>query len=201
MVALTQVLTVTAKGQVVLPIAFRQLLSLEAGNKLLFETQKDGVRITRVGIPCHMDVHVKGLITQLRAKGGNLAREMVDPYFGYQLLRRKTGEFETAIKNSNVSVLSTRGQLTIPQSIRSVMGFDCGSKIIIELENEHATLRRPDGTAYLKDSAKFLLSRIGEEIKKGQNITDWGGAIAMRMSHSTGKTMDVHDPIVGKVNL
>jgi AbrB family looped-hinge helix DNA binding protein len=199
MVALNQVLTVTSKGQVVLPGPVRQLLSLEAGNQVLFEFQKDGVRMTRVGLPCHFDIQVKGLITQFRNKGENLDSELVDPYFGYQLLRRKTGELQVVTKSRHISTLSTRGQLTLPQAVRGEWDLVPGSKIVIELRNEHATFKRFDTTMHIDESIKPKLKRIEEEINKGQNITDWGGAIATRMSNSTGKTSDMYVLVVGKV--
>lgn len=199
MVALNQVLTVTSKGQVVLPGPVRQLLSLEAGNQVLFEFQKDGVRMTRVGIPYHFDAQVRGLITQFRTKGANLASELVDPYFGYQLLRRKTGELQAITKSPYISTLSSRGQLTLPLAVRGGWDLVPGSRIVIELRNEYAMFKRFDATTHIEESIKPKLIRIEEEINKGHCITDWGGAIATRMSTSTGKTSDMYVLVVGKV--
>ena len=64
----TQVLTVSSKGQISLPVSIRKLLSIETGDKLVAYASGDVIMLKTLKLPTAEEIDVNDIIKSVRKR-------------------------------------------------------------------------------------------------------------------------------------
>ncbi|MCC7006285.1 MAG: type II toxin-antitoxin system PrlF family antitoxin [Ottowia sp.] len=101
-----------------------------------------------------------------------------------------------------VATLTSKGQITLPKSIRQALGVDVGGKIAFDLEGSDVIVRRVSDLDQEKDPAMLgFLSVLENDIRSGQHVTTLPENLiaSMRSILVSGATVD--SDITGEVDL
>jgi len=99
-----------------------------------------------------------------------------------------------------VATVTSKGQITLPKSIRHALGVDCGSKIAFDLLNSQVTVSRVDEPHRDPAIAGFL-SLLEKDIQSGRNITSLPEDLARSMLETLQHPADPDEEITGDVEL
>ncbi|WP_391529786.1 type II toxin-antitoxin system PrlF family antitoxin [Photorhabdus akhurstii] len=93
--------------------------------------------------------------------------------------------------------LTSKGQITLPWSIRQVLGVDTGSQLAFELRNgevvvTHVRVEHEDPLI------GAFLDLLSEDIQAG-HMSDLPKELDEAMQHNTGHVIDLNENIVGDV--
>ncbi|CAN5476910.1 type II toxin-antitoxin system PrlF family antitoxin [soil metagenome] len=101
-----------------------------------------------------------------------------------------------------LSTISSKGQTTVPKSVRQALGLSEGDQIAFRVDDSGVTLRRADdarGDPALGAFLDFLANDIASHPAKLKTLSP---TMAKRMASLTkGMTFDPDEPIEGNVDL
>lgn len=99
-----------------------------------------------------------------------------------------------------VATLTSKGQITLPKSIRQVLGVDAGGKVSFDLRGGTVVVSRAE--AEHEDPAiGAFLDLLEADIRTGQHVHALPDDLAHAMLAATGRAVDLDDPIEGDVAL
>src|SRR5574337_1091403 len=109
------------------------------------------------------------------------------PYHGGIAIRR------TAMPAIHeVATLTSKGQITLPKSIRQALGADTGSKLAFELRGGEVVVTRADAEHEDPAIAAFL-TLLASDIEAGRNIRGLPEDLARTMLEHAGHKVDLGD--------
>lgn len=105
----------------------------------------------------------------------------------------------TAIRE--VATLTSKGQVTLPKSIRQALQLDAGSKITFDLQGAQVLVSRADKADHEDPAIAGLLALLEKDIQTGQRLTDLPRGVADSMLAALAREVDVEAEISGDVAL
>ncbi|MEY4001735.1 MAG: hypothetical protein RI968_853 [Pseudomonadota bacterium] len=100
------------------------------------------------------------------------------------------------------ATLTSKGQLTLPKSIRQALGVDAGGKVAFDLNGSQVVVYRVEDSAGHRDPAiEGFLSLLETDIRSGQNLTSLPQALERSMMNASKRQVDLDDEIEGDVSL
>ena len=91
-----------------------------------------------------------------------------------------------------IATLTSKGQITLPKSIRQVLGVDTGGKVAFDLRGSEVVVTRAD--AEHEDPAiGAFLTLLARDIEAGRNIRGLPGDLARTMLEHAGHKVVLGD--------
>ena len=100
-----------------------------------------------------------------------------------------------------VATITTKGQITLPKSIRQALGVDSGDKIKFSLMDDQVVVTRINENSHEDPAIKSFLSLLEKDIQSGRHIISLPEALAAKMLAATGRSQDLDKEIIGDVAL
>ncbi len=100
-----------------------------------------------------------------------------------------------------VATITTKGQITLPKSIRQALGVDSGDKIKFHLMDDQVVVTRINEDSHEDPAIKGFLSLLEKDIQSGRHITSLPEALAAKMLAATFRSQDPGKEIIGDVAL
>ena len=98
------------------------------------------------------------------------------------------------------ATLTSKGQITLPKSIRQALGVDTGGKIAFELRGGEVIVTRAD--AEHEDPAiGAFLDLLEQDIRQGKHVGNLPDDLAQAMLANLADPLDLHHDIEGDVEL
>ena len=91
-----------------------------------------------------------------------------------------------------VATLTSKGQVTLPKSIRQALGVEAGSKLVFELRGGEVVVTRTDAEHQDPAIAAFLTLLAGD-IAAGRNVRGLPEELARTMLEHAGHKVDLGD--------
>lgn len=91
-----------------------------------------------------------------------------------------------------VATLTSKGQVTLPKSIRQALGADTGSKLAFELRGGEVVVTRADAEHEDPAIAAFLVL-LARDIEAGRNVRGLPEELARTMLEHAGHKVDLSD--------
>ena len=91
-----------------------------------------------------------------------------------------------------VATLTSKGQVTLPKSIRQALGVEAGSKLVFELRGGEVVVTRTDAEHQDPAIAAFL-SLLAGDIEAGRNVRGLPEDLARTMLEHAGHKVDLGD--------
>ncbi len=91
-----------------------------------------------------------------------------------------------------VATLTSKGQITLPKSIRQALGADTGSKLAFELRGAEVVVTRADAEHEDPAIAAFL-ALLARDIEAGRNVRGLPEDLARTMLEHAGHKVDLGD--------
>lgn len=99
-----------------------------------------------------------------------------------------------------VATLTSKGQITLPKSVRQILGVDSGGKIAFDVKDGEIVVTR--AVAEHEDPAiGAFLSLLEADIRTGRNLQSLPDDLAKAMLANARHAADLDDDIDGKVAL
>lgn len=99
-----------------------------------------------------------------------------------------------------VATLTSKGQVTLPKSIRQALGLDTGSKVAFDLRDGKVVVTRADAP-HEDPAIGAFLSLMEAEIQAGRHVRELPRELVQAMLAETGHAVDVDEDIDGEVAL
>jgi antitoxin PrlF len=100
-----------------------------------------------------------------------------------------------------VATITTKGQITLPKSIRQALGVASGDKIKFHLMDDQVIVTRIIEDSHEDPAIRSFLSLLEKDIQSGRHITSLPEALATKMLAATGQSRGLDKEIVGDVAL
>lgn len=99
-----------------------------------------------------------------------------------------------------VATLTSKGQITLPKSIRQALGADTGSKLAFELRGGEVVVTRADAEHEDPAIAAFL-TLLARDIEAGRNVRGLPEDLARAMLEHAGHKVDLGDDFAEDVEI
>lgn len=99
-----------------------------------------------------------------------------------------------------LATITSKGQVTLPKSIRQALGVDVGGKIAFKLRDGEVVVSRSDSEHEDPAIAAFL-NLLEDDIRAGRHIHSLPEDLAQSLLKEAGHAVDPDDPIEGDVVL
>lgn len=96
--------------------------------------------------------------------------------------------------------LTSKGQVTLPKSIRQALGVSTGARICFELRGEEVVVTRAEGE-HSDPAISAFLTLLEEDLRYGRHIAGLPDDLAQAMEESLGQSWSQDDDIEGDVAL
>lgn len=100
-----------------------------------------------------------------------------------------------------VATITTKGQITVPKSIRQALGVDAGDKIKFHLMDDQVVVTRINEESHEDPAIKGFLLLLEKDIQSGRHVTTLPEALAVKMQAATDRSRDLDKEIIGDVAL
>lgn len=99
-----------------------------------------------------------------------------------------------------IATLTSKGQVTVPRSVRQLSGIDTGGKIVLDVHGGEAMISRVD--AIHEDTAiGAFLGLLEADIRSGRNLTTLPEDLAQTMLANANHPVNPDGEIDGEVAL
>lgn len=99
-----------------------------------------------------------------------------------------------------IATLTSKGQVTVPKSVRQLLGLDTGGKIAFDVRAGEVVVSRAD--AVHEDPAiGAFLSLLEADIRAGRNLQTLPQELAETLLANAGHDIDLDEDIEGEVSL
>lgn len=100
-----------------------------------------------------------------------------------------------------VATITSKGQITLPKSIRQALGVDFGGKVAFDLAGDRVIVTRVEEQAHEDPAIVSFLRLLEKDVQSGQHITTLPDELARSMLAALGKQVNLNEDIVGDVTL
>ena len=100
-----------------------------------------------------------------------------------------------------VAALTSKGQVTLPKSIRQALRLDAGSKIAFDLQGSQVVVSRAENSDHEDPAIAGLLALLEKDIQTGRHLTVLPRRVADAMRLALARDVDIDAEIVGDVAL
>lgn len=98
-----------------------------------------------------------------------------------------------------VATVTSKGQITLPRSIRQALGVDFGDKVTFSLHGNKVIVTRNEDAEHRDPAILCFLSFLEKDIESGSTVHPLPAPLAQAMSASLAHNVD--DEIQGHVEL
>lgn len=99
-----------------------------------------------------------------------------------------------------IATLTSKGQVTLPKSVRQLLGIDTGGKIAFDVRGGEIVVSRVD--AIHEDPAiGAFLGLLEADIRSGRNLTTLPEHLAQTMLANANHSVNLDEDIDGEVSL
>lgn len=99
-----------------------------------------------------------------------------------------------------IATLTSKGQVTIPKSVRQLLGLDTGGKIAFDVRAGEVVLSRASA-AHEDPAIGAFLSLLEADIRAGRNLRTLPQELAETLLANAGHGIDLDQDIEGEVSL
>lgn len=100
-----------------------------------------------------------------------------------------------------VTTITSKGQITLPKSIRQALGVDLGAKVAFDLRGSQVVVTRVEDELHQDPAIGSFLALLEKDIASAQNTTTLPRDLALAMLSATRRTVDCREEIDGDVDL
>lgn len=97
-----------------------------------------------------------------------------------------------------VATLTSKGQITLPKSVRQLLGLDTGGKIAFDVRAGEIVVTRAD-TPHQDPAIGAFLDLLEADIRAGRNIEALPIDLAQSLLANAGHNVDLDEDIDGEV--
>jgi len=98
------------------------------------------------------------------------------------------------------ATLTSKGQITLPKSVRQVLGVDTGSKLAFEVRDDEVIVRRARAE-HQDEAIGAFLNLIEADIRSGRHVGSLPDALAKALVANLRRANDSDEEIEGDVAL
>ena len=99
-----------------------------------------------------------------------------------------------------IATLTSKGQITLPKSVRQLLGLDTGGKIAFDVRDGEVVVSRADAP-HEDPAIGAFLSLLEADIRAGRNVEALPRDLAQTMLANAGHDVDLDQDIEGEVEL
>ena len=100
-----------------------------------------------------------------------------------------------------VATITSKGQITLPKTIRQALGVDAGGKIAFGFNGKAILVTRAEPGEHIDPAIARFLALIERDLAEGKNVTALPAALAKSMQQAKKRRVDISEEIVGDVSL
>ena len=100
-----------------------------------------------------------------------------------------------------ISTLTSKGQVTLPKSIRQALGVDVGSKIAFDLREDGGIIVTRADAAHEDPAIGAFLTMLASDIQNGRNVQPLPAELLAVLARGAVETVDLANEIDGDVAL
>ncbi|MBK6998701.1 MAG: type II toxin-antitoxin system PrlF family antitoxin [Rhodoferax sp.] len=100
-----------------------------------------------------------------------------------------------------VTTITSKGQITLPKSIRQALGVDLGAKVAFDLRGSQVVVTRVEDELHQDPAIGSFLALLEKDIASAQNITTLPNELALAMLSAIKRTVDWSEEIDGDIAL
>ena len=98
-----------------------------------------------------------------------------------------------------ISTVTTKGQITLPKSIRQILGVNSGDKVSFHLTDGQVVVTRAKKEQHRDPAIAGFLSILEKDIQAGRNVTTLPDDLAQVMAYCSENPVDTNEDIDGDV--
>lgn len=99
-----------------------------------------------------------------------------------------------------VATLTSKGQVTVPKSVRQLLGLDTGGRIAFDVRDGEIVVTRADAD-HEDPAIGAFLNLLEADIRAGRNVQALPQGLAQAMLANAGHAVDLREDIDGDVAL
>ncbi|WP_223545347.1 type II toxin-antitoxin system PrlF family antitoxin [Pseudomonas sp. A-B-19] len=99
-----------------------------------------------------------------------------------------------------IATLTSKGQVTLPKSVRQLLGLDTGGKIAFDVRGGEVVVSRVD-TVHEDPAIGAFLVLLEADIRSGRNITALPEDLTQTMLANAGHSVNLDEEIDGEIAL
>ncbi len=99
-----------------------------------------------------------------------------------------------------IATLTSKGQITLPRSIRQALGVDTGGKVAFDVRNGDVVVTQADAE-HNDPAIGAFLQLLEADIRAGQHVASLPDDLARAMLANVGRTVNLDEDIEGDVAL
>lgn len=100
-----------------------------------------------------------------------------------------------------VAAITSKGQITLPKSIRQVLGVDYGGKVAFDLRGSQVIVTRAQEPEHDDPAIGDFLALLEKGIRSGKSLTTLPDELVQAMRATLAQTVDLAADIEGDVAL
>ena len=100
-----------------------------------------------------------------------------------------------------VATITSKGQITLPKSIRQALGVDFGSKVAFDLRGSQVFISSVEDAPHEDPAIMSFLTLLEKDIQSGRHITTLPEELARLMLAALKQPVDLNEEIDGDVTL
>ena len=100
-----------------------------------------------------------------------------------------------------VATITSKGQITLPKSIRQALGVNVGGKVAFDLRAQQVIVSRVDDEPHADPAIGGFLALLEKGIASGQQVATLPDALAQAMLQAIKRPVDLGEDIDGDVAL
>jgi antitoxin PrlF len=99
-----------------------------------------------------------------------------------------------------IATLTSKGQITLPKSVRQLLGLDTGGKIAFDVRGGEVVVSRADAP-HEDPAIGAFLNLLEADIRAGRNLETLPKDLAQAMLANVGHAVNLDEDIEGEVEL
>ena len=99
------------------------------------------------------------------------------------------------------ATITSKGQITLPKSIRQALGVDVGGKVTFQLRDSQVLVSRAEDAPHEDPAIASFLALLEKDIESGRHVTALPDKLARSMVKTLKRTVDLNQEIEGNVAL
>lgn len=100
-----------------------------------------------------------------------------------------------------IATITSKGQITLPKSIRQALGVDAGDKVAFDFTNDRVIVTRVTDDSHEDPAIGSFLALLEKDLQTGRNITTLPDDLVRTMIARLGRQVDLDEDIQGDVAL
>ncbi|MBC7681915.1 MAG: type II toxin-antitoxin system PrlF family antitoxin [Ferruginibacter sp.] len=100
-----------------------------------------------------------------------------------------------------VATITSKGQITLPKSIRQVLGVNMGGKVAFDMLGPQVVVTRVEDESHADPAIKGFLALLEKGIASGQHVSTLPHGLAQAMLVAIRQPVDLGEEIDGDVAL